>query len=100
MIFSTVFTDEAREDAALAVKWYNEQKAGIGDSFLNYLSASLQKIQNYPTAYKKIYRQVRQAAVEKFPYVILFKVTGEVITVYAIFHTSQHPKKKFRKLKK
>jgi hypothetical protein len=100
MSFNIELTDEAKEDAALGVKWYDEQKEGLGDLFIEYLDNTLEKIGNYPTTYKKIYRQVRQAAMQKFPYVILFKIVDKVITVHCIFHTSQNPKKKIKKLKK
>jgi uncharacterized protein Yka (UPF0111/DUF47 family) len=100
MSFTIELTDEAREDVTIAVKWYDGQKEGLGDLFIEYLDNSLEKIRNYPTAYKKIYRQVRQSAMQKFPYVILFKIVDEVITVHCIFHTSLNPKKKIKRLKK
>jgi plasmid stabilization system protein ParE len=100
MIFSIELTDEAREDMTLAVKWYDQQKENLGDLFINHLNIAFEKIRNNPDAYKKIYRQVRQAAMQKFPYVILYKVTRNIVMVYAVFHTKRNPKTKTRRLKK
>lgn len=100
MSFIIELTDEAREDTAIAVKWYDEQKENLGDLFIDYLDKLFEKIRSYPTAYKKVYRQVRQAGMQKFPYVVLFGIKDEVITVYCVFHTSQHPTKKFKRVKK
>ena len=99
MRFSIVFT-EAEKDVALAVDWYSEQKAGLGKLFLHALNETIEKIIIYPRAYKKIYKQVRQAGLKKFPYVVLYTIDGNLITVYCIFHTSQNPRKKIKRLRK
>jgi len=39
----------------------------LGDIFVRYLNESLEKISISPQAYKKIYKQVRQASLSKFP---------------------------------
>jgi len=67
MSYSIELTEDARKDAAEAVKWYNEQRKGLGDIFVRYLNESLEKISISPQAYKKIYKQVRQASLSKFP---------------------------------
>lgn len=100
MNFIIELTEDAKDDAFQAVKWYDKQKTGLGNLFIEYLNDTLKKIEALPTGYKKIYRQVRQAALKKFPYVVLYKVNRNIITVHAIFHTSQSLKKKLRKLKK
>ena len=93
-------TDEAKEDAALVVKWHDKQKEGLGDSFITNLNDTLEKIKNNPAAYKKVYRLVRQAALQKLLYVVLYKIDGQIITVHCIFHTNQKPVKKIKRLKK
>ena len=94
MKFSISFTEEAEKDAEVAVVWYNEQQAGLGKLFLNALDHTIKKIVSYPTAYKKVHKQIRQAGLKKFPYVVLYSVDGSLVTVYCIFHTSQNPRKK------
>ena len=100
MNLSIELTHEAKEDATLAVKWYDKQKEGLGDLFITYLNDTLENIKKYPAAYKKVHRLVRQAALQKFPYVILYKIDAQIITVHCIFHTSQSPGKKIKRLKK
>lgn len=100
MSLAIELTDEAWKDAFHAVKWYDEQKPGLGNRFIEYLDKTLKKISENPTAFKKVYRQARQASLQKFPYVILYKVEKHKAIVYCVFHTSQHPKKKIRRLKK
>ena len=82
------------------IKWYDEQKLGLVNVFLDYLDDKFKKIENVPTAYKIVYRQVRQASLQKFPYVVLYKVVKNTITVHCIFHTSRDPKKMIKRLRK
>ncbi len=100
MNFSIELSDEAREDVTLAVKWYDQQKENLGDLFITHLNIALEKIRSNPASYKKIYRQVRQAAMQKFPYVILYKLSRNIVIVYAVFHTKRNPKIKTSRLKK
>lgn len=100
MSFLIELTDEAREDISLAVQWYNLQKGNLGILFITYLNNAFIRIKNIPTANKKVYRQVRQAALQKFPYVILYKPAGNLIIIYAVFHTKRNPKAKIRRIKK
>ena len=100
MSFIIELTDDAWDDAFQIIKWYDEQKQGLGNVFLDYLDDTLKKIEKVPTAYKIVYRQVRQASLQKFPYVVLYKVVKNTITVHCIFHTSQDPKKMIKRLRK
>ena len=92
-------TEEAREDIDEAVEWYDEQKSGLGDLFLQRLNESFSAIQQNPASFKRVYRQLRQSALKKFPYVVLYKVENNIILIYCVFHTSKDPKKKLKRLK-
>lgn len=37
---------------------------------------------------------------DRFPYVIVYRVADEHVVVMRVFHRSQHPAKKFRKKRK
>ncbi len=92
-------TEEAKEDIRQAAEWYNEQKNGLGDLFLHQLNESLISIQRNPGSFKKIYRQLRQTAIKKFPYVVLDKTDNNAILIYCVFYTSRDPKKKLKRFK-
>lgn len=100
MTWEIQLTDSAWEDVFHAVKWYDEQKHGLGDTFIELMDKTIKSISENPDAYKKVYRQVRQASLQKFPYVVLYKVEKSKVVVYSVFHTSQNPKKKIKRLKR
>lgn len=80
-----------------AYQWYEEQQTGLGDIFLAELESSYDKVETWPASYTKIKRNFRQINLKTFPYVIVFEILNEDVVVYAVFHTSRNPKKKFKK---
>lgn len=78
-----------------AYLWYEEQSKGLGDKFIKALNRALLIIQKSPNAYGK-FNKHRQYPLKKFPFVILFEVTKDVIYIDAVFHTSRNPDDKIR----
>ena len=80
-----------------AYQWYEKQQAGLGDLFLLELESGYDKIETWPTSYAKIKKNFRQIILRTFPYVIVFEIIENDVVVYAVFHTSRNPRKKFKK---
>ncbi|HZX58969.1 MAG TPA: type II toxin-antitoxin system RelE/ParE family toxin [Mucilaginibacter sp.] len=87
----------AIEMAKEAYEWYNEQQDGLGDRFLQELRDCRNKLESCPDAYTKVKKSYRQFVLRTFPYVIVFEIIKTNVVVYAVFHTSRNPIKKFRK---
>ena len=55
----------------------------------------------HPSHYSYIEEQpekiVRDAVVERFPYVVVFEITEEEVIVYAVHNTHKHQRGKLRK---
>lgn len=98
-IYSCVFREEASKDFTEAFVWYEQQQNELGQSFQRKVYSKLEKICNNPFHYKRSYKHFHEAAVDKFPFVIVYLVDEKLklITVFAIFHTSRNPKRKFKR---
>ena len=83
----------AKRDVKTGYAWYEEQKPGLGTAFLGRVEECLTAIQRSPKAFQPMGNDARRAVVKQFPYVIFYRVEKKVIYVYAVFHTSQDPKK-------
>jgi len=59
--------DEAERDITLAASWYEEQREGLGQEFLDELLATLQNIAEHPRAYPVLHRDVRRALLCRVP---------------------------------
>jgi plasmid stabilization system protein ParE len=58
------------------------------------LAAAIQK--SHPEYFGKIRKNVRQAALKRFPYVIVYEIIKAEVVVFAVFHTRRNPKLKFK----
>ena len=96
-MYQLVLKPRAVKMAKAAYKWYEEQQPGLGDRFLEELERCYDKIETTPGIYAKIKNNFQQIILKTFPYVIVFEVLNDDIIVYAVFHTSRSPQKKFRK---
>jgi len=80
-----------------AYLWYEKQRVGLGEIFLDELDECYDKLELWPESYQKIQKNFRQIIVNTFPYVIVFEILKNDVVVYAVFHTSRNPRKKFKK---
>lgn len=85
---------EAEADVAEAYGWYEAQRPGLGDDFLLCIEAALEAIGDRPQSFPLIDRRTRRALVRRFPYLILFAVLTDAISVVAVFHTSRDPERR------
>ena len=89
-----VYTERALADVDLAIEWYEGQRKGLGQNFLDCLEVGILKIIKNPDIYGIKYSNIRAASIRKFPYTIYFVVESTQITVHAVFHNRLDPVKK------
>jgi len=83
----------AELDLAGAQLWYESQLTGLGADFLSEVSQVLDRLAETPLIYQIAYRDVRRAIVHRFPYLIWYRILGEVVTVLACTHGRFDPDK-------
>jgi plasmid stabilization system protein ParE len=81
----------AAADIEEAYRWYEQQKAGLGEEFLLAVDSILRDIVAHPTTYPLIHREARRALLRRFPYVVFFRSYGEIIIVLACMHGRRDP---------
>jgi plasmid stabilization system protein ParE len=86
-----ILRQRAHNDLRSAFEWYERQRPGLGESFLLAVEERLENIAAFPDANRLIYRQVRRAVVERFPYLIFYVVKAERVDVLAVLHHARNP---------
>ncbi len=81
----------AAADIEDAFEWYEAQRSGLGEEFLETLTSSLNQIAKNPQIYQVIYRETRRALLKRFPYSIFFREFPQVIIVVACMHSHRNP---------
>ena len=73
-MFRLIIKERAAEMAKEAYEWYEMQKPGLGDAFLDELSHSFKKIELHPTHYGFIEESYRRFALKRFPFIIIYEI--------------------------
>lgn len=63
-----IYRPEAVSDVQTAFDWYERQRQGLGDEFLEELRESEAVIQGSPTAFRIVHRSTHRYLVRRFPY--------------------------------
>jgi hypothetical protein len=87
---------EARAEAVEAAEWYHYQRDGLGDEFLEALSATFEQIEGSPRSFARLEtyngpRMIRRALLRRFPYMVIFEERGESVLAIAVAHVRRHP---------
>lgn len=76
---------------AVATSWYEQQREGLGQEFLDQAMTAFNAIAGQPLIYPVVHRNTRRALMARFPFGIYFRVEADDIVVVAIMHGSRHP---------
>ncbi|WP_373521389.1 type II toxin-antitoxin system RelE/ParE family toxin [Aquiflexum sp.] len=87
-------SEEAEWDVYESFLWYENQRLGLGEEFLEELELAENAITSNPEGFAFRYKKkVRAYVMGRFPILILYIINGKNIDVIAVFNTNQHPKK-------
>jgi hypothetical protein len=85
------FLPEVEEDAMVAYGWYEDKAVGLGSEFLRGFYAHAATLQRAPLVFSKVHQDFRRGLLRRFPYACYYRVDGEFVTVYGIFHCARNP---------
>lgn len=91
MKYDLEIKEEASEEISDAFTWYEDQKEGLGMSFVTMLESYFDAITTKPLHYP-VQGKYRVAIMRQFPYKVVFEIEESQVIVYAVFHMSRNPK--------
>ena len=89
----------AVEDLAEAYSWYETQRAGLGDEFLDEVGKTILSISRHPLSHAIAMKGTRRALVHRFPYSVFYDVLADEIIVRCIFNNVRNPARWRRRLR-
>ncbi len=94
MKFRVEYNPDFFTDITQAVDWYNEKQAGLGEKFFIRVKKQTAKLSTSALLFAVKYDDIRCMCIEKFPYLLHYRVNEETKTVKVegLFHTSRDPK--------
>ncbi|HSC08378.1 MAG TPA: type II toxin-antitoxin system RelE/ParE family toxin [Steroidobacteraceae bacterium] len=86
-------SDPASAELADAIRWYEQQRAGLGGELLDAITEAVDPIRTHPEigVPRRTRRPTRQLLVNRFPYNVVYRIRDDNIYVVAVAHTSRRP---------
>lgn len=91
MTFLVYLRPEAEQDIEKAASWYEKQRGGLGNEFIDEVSVTLDRLAALPSLYPTIHRNTQRVLIHRFPFGVFYRVEGERIVVVAVMHGSRDP---------
>ena len=87
---------EAEAELLSAMLYYEDRQRGLGQDFFERVSNTMVAIVRDPLRHpfyegKRSIRGFRRAAVERFPYIVVYEVREDETLVIAVTHSSRQP---------
>ena len=89
---SVEWRDRAVHEAQDAYDWYEAQSKGIGERFIAELDEHIAFVQLRPKGYPLWRSRYRKVTMILFPYKLIYRVDGERIIIFSVFHNKRDPK--------
>ena len=92
-MWSVRFTQAARAELIEAQDWYEKEAPGLGGRFRAEIEKVVERIANNPERYAVVYKSLRRARLQRFPYALFFSIEDKELMVVACFHSKRDPKR-------
>jgi plasmid stabilization system protein ParE len=79
----------AEADLREARQWYEEQRPGLGDEFLDEVRQAIILLEDQPTRRPPYYRDFRRVLTRRFPYKLFYRIERDCVIVFRVLHAKQ-----------
>ena len=96
-IFISASAEAELEESKL---FYNRERKGLGDEFLDELESTFSFIEANPRILAVSRFNTRRCSLDRFPFTIVYRIDNEVIEVVAVAHQKRRPEYWKKRVKK
>ncbi len=82
---------EAEAELQDAVEYYDSESVALGDRLTAAYFQALDRIRDFPHVHPKGTLKTRKCKLQAFPYTLVYRARGDLITIYAVAHQSRKP---------
>ena len=88
-----LFRPAAAADLEDAYRWYEDQRAGLGDEFLATVNTVIESLVAYPERFPIVHRHTHRVNVPRFPYSLFYRIIDDQVIVVACMHGRRDPRR-------
>ena len=83
----------AGEEFAAAVRWYEQQRTGLGAEFFTAVSDTTAPIQDHPEIGAPVSedQRTRRVLLPRFPYQRVYRLMADEVVIVAVAHSRRQP---------
>ena len=86
-----VFSAEAEDELLQSIRYYEQEKPGLGDDFLAEVQSLTLRLLDFPDSGAPVLRDVRRARVYRFPYDLVYRIRQDLLIIIAVMHQRREP---------
>ena len=91
MIRYVSFHELAEAELNETATYYESEVSGLGIAFLDEIQRTLKLIRERPASAPRIYKFIRRKLLRRFPYSVMYSVSGDSIQILAIANQKRRP---------
>ncbi len=85
------FHELAETELMSAIEYYESCQSGLGFCFSEEVYATIDRVCQFPLAWESIDSKTRRCLTSRFPYGILYRISGKEIRIMAIMNLHRKP---------
>jgi toxin ParE1/3/4 len=82
---------QALTDLSNQYLWYETQKPGLGDEFLDAADRTFRDLETSAEIYRAVLPQIRRVLLRRFPFAVFFIIDESDVYVLAVLHGRRDP---------
>jgi plasmid stabilization system protein ParE len=86
-----VVRPQAEAELLSARDWYENQRAGLGQEFVDEVRETMSEVATRPLSFPKVHGEMRRAILRRFPYGVFFRTVTDEIVILGVIHGRRHP---------
>jgi len=93
--FQVVILEKAFQEIENTRDYYENNQINLGTSFTKEVFSILEILETTPLLFPVKFKNIREAVINKFPFVVIFEVLpSDEIVVLSVFHFRRNPEDK------
>jgi plasmid stabilization system protein ParE len=88
-----IWHELAVEEFLAAVKWYEDQRRGLGTEFELTCRAAIALIEQHPLSFPIVHSEIRRVVLRRFPYSIFYRARESETVIVAVMHERRDPRR-------